>query len=821
MLKILIRKNHSSLREAAETFVSMYVAVCGITLEIVLEDDLQSDLVVLGTDMENPVAHDLITKDVFQSIRLRSTIDDYRMLSLRDGKRDLLRLSGGNIRAVFYAVYDFFERVAGCHYFWDGDVIPLRASIPITGLDVWESPRFEYRGLRYFAHRGLTRFQAEHWDFDDWKKEFDWVLKKRLNLTMLRIGLDDVFQRAFPEVVPYPRQDQSHADAVEDRSQFWPGSFNDRSLFWPLEYRGELRKKVLTYGRSRGLIQPEDCGTMTHWYSRTPQEFLDHCRPDFFSQSSADYGESTNLVWDIRKDENLERYWKLTEAHIEHYGDPAMFHTIGLAERNCYTDRKANLEMKLYAYQRIIGKLREHYPHAPLLIGSWDFLYTWQPEEVRELVNSLDPSNTILLDYTSDGRSQTKYFNNWGVVGKFPWIFGIFHAYQASSEPRGMYDRIAERLPVAAADPMCRGLVFWPENSHQDTLMLDFFPSLAWNPADCRIESFIPDFCSRRYPQPIAEEMAKLWLSAVPLLKLGTWSVLENEADPLREVYPDMYFTVLKPCGKHGGWLLGNIDEKMLEYFRSLTLNTCPHTETAATLLETLVSLDPVTGSEFQRRDTIDLARMVFSRFMSLAIGQFRLMFEDWRDSAESTFFDQSFSSGDLLCYLADIRAFAKLFSDLLESSGDFSLGVALQELHKRQSTNPDFEKTLKNNANNGYCRSHVYELARYCYEPEFAATTHILETRIRANDRSKWVFSHEQLQEIGAPITQAFHAKPLAEMAPDIATAIVRLPHTLNEMATLIRRLFLNSAEFTPLVSVRSFFSPNKSKPTSKKILL
>jgi predicted AAA+ superfamily ATPase len=88
-------------------------------------------------------------------------------------------------------------------YFWDGDVVPKRGEIDFAGLDVVEKPRFAYRGLRYFAHRGLHRFQAEHWDLDDWKRELDWCLKKRFNLFMLRTGIDDLFQRAFPGEVPH------------------------------------------------------------------------------------------------------------------------------------------------------------------------------------------------------------------------------------------------------------------------------------------------------------------------------------------------------------------------------------------------------------------------------------------------------------------------------------------------------------------------------------------------------------------------------------------------------------------------------------------
>ena len=85
--------------------------------------------------------------------------DAYRMKSDEKG----LELAAVNGRSALYAVYDFLERRGGCRWFWDGDVVPKGAAPDIAGLDVDERSSFEFRGLRYFAHRGLTRFQAEHW----------------------------------------------------------------------------------------------------------------------------------------------------------------------------------------------------------------------------------------------------------------------------------------------------------------------------------------------------------------------------------------------------------------------------------------------------------------------------------------------------------------------------------------------------------------------------------------------------------------------------------------------------------------------------------
>lgn len=128
----------------------------------------------------------------------KSGKDAYRIQSMSPSS---VRITGSNLRSVWYGLYDLLERRGGCRWFWDEDIVPKKDAIDLSDLDVYEEARFEYRGLRYFAHRGLTRFQAEHWGLDDWKKEIDWILKRRLNVFMLRIGQDDLFQRTFPDCI--------------------------------------------------------------------------------------------------------------------------------------------------------------------------------------------------------------------------------------------------------------------------------------------------------------------------------------------------------------------------------------------------------------------------------------------------------------------------------------------------------------------------------------------------------------------------------------------------------------------------------------------
>ena len=764
-MKIFIPERTGVAALAAAEFAALWKKVTGEKPAVTVRDDGRSDLVVLGSDADNAFTHKMIVDKTIPQFDLVAGSDDYHLRSAVDASgRKLLFIAGGRPRALLYGVYRFFELRAKCRYFWDGDLVPREKSIDITGLDLKESPRFRYRGLRYFAHRSLTRFQAEHWDFPEWKREIDWILKKRMNLFMLRIGQDDLFQLAFPGIVPYPKGYEIAGSK--------PRSYDDRTLFWSLKYRAELRKKVLAYARERDLWHPEDVGTMTHWYSRTPEEYLDKVKPDFMPQATAGYGEKSGLVWDIRQEKNLDAYWKLTEAHIREYGSPELFHTIGLAERRCYADRDANHQMKLYAYRRIQKKLREHYPNSPLLIGSWDFSMYWQPEEVRELVSELDPERTLIFDYTSDTDDELRTFQNWDLCGKFPWIFGIFHAYEPSTEPRGNYEAIARRLPVAAADPMCKGFVYWPENSHSDTLMLEFLAANAWDPApdNVQINSFVEKFCAARYDAPTAKKLLPLWKAALPFIEARHWNGPgEREGGKFMCLMSEFYFrTPLRLGGE-------TLDVERAAYFRE---RMAAVTAAAPELLRRFAGLKLEREHEFVRRDVMDLGRTVISRALCQSFADLALAVQSWRNGA-----DNAATVDGLFARLLEQE---RLFADFLGCEREYSLYASLLELRAKERTNPDFEYTLKGNAENRYCRSYIAELFPGVYIPELAVCRAVFGEAAAQGDRRPDFAGDPRLDAV----RDKFYATPLEKLAPDYDAAAKKRSATLEKLADSIEEM-------------------------------
>ena len=707
-MSILILKPSSSIRtyqKATEIFVDMYRKVTGVELQVGEADDGVSDLVVIGSDAVSNFLADEILDGEIDSLKIKYGTDDYCIRSYMKGSRRILILAGGRGRSTVYAVYDFFERFADCHYFWDGDVINSRHSIEYGDCDIVESPRFEYRGLRYFAHRGLKRFQAEHWSIDDWRRELDYLSKKRLNFFMLRIGMDDVWQRAFPDLVPYA--DDYFNMSITDGT---PG-YDNRSDFWTLRYRGELRKQILEYARELDMIYPTDCGTMTHWYSRTPVEYLKEKQPLFLGQVDKQYNTfDTGKVWDFRIKENMDDYMHLTETMVNEYEKSSeYFHTIGLGERMMIADRKKNTTLKLLCYRRITESLRERYPNSKLFIASWDFIGWWRGEEVQKLIGEFDPQRTIILDYTSDADDPEQTFLNWGVVGKFPWVFGLFHAYEPESELRGPFDRSDERLRVAASDPFCRGMIFWPELSHSDPIILEYLAENSWSPLEKTLEELVEDFCYKRYGAE-GEQMNMLWQDFLPFMKLSSWggySKRDDNDEKKVEYYNSWYshsdiwnkpITVIS--NSHSNiWLK--------KQFEMRTERALPYFDTLADTVVKLGKILSTKNDEFISRDVIDIIRTIVGRCLNFLYAKAIFNFDDKEliNAIRPVYFE-------LLDGL----------SELLYLSDDFSMYATLKALWETAPTNPDFERTLKENIGCDYCRQYCYEQIELLYKKETEA---------------------------------------------------------------------------------------------------
>jgi hypothetical protein len=206
---------------------------------------------------------------------------------------------------------------------------------------------------------------------------------------------------------------------------------------------------------------------------------------------------------------------------------------------------------------------------------------------------------------------------------------------------------------------------------------------------------------------------------------------------------------------------------------------------------EVLVGLADIAGEReadpLWRRDALDMARTIANRALVAAFIQAALEMEDWRAGT---------ADGAAVRRSAEVtRRLMDALADVLALSDDFSMHASLKRLERAQplnevvpTVNPHSERTLKSNAENGYCRSQHYELVRHVYRTELDAYWEWVLGKIESGDKAPWKRPAE-FSARAKQIADAFYEKPLAAMAAApqepaaLASALTRLGGVVKEL--------------------------------------
>jgi len=124
---------------------------------------------------ERPARGDVI------EISIDKSLDDqqYRLKTINENNRKVLRITGGSSVAVLYGAYHFAETI-GVRFYLHGDVIPDEqlCIFSIPDLDETCQPLFELLGLNPW---GSHVEGNDIWSTDDWKRVFTQMTKMRMN----------------------------------------------------------------------------------------------------------------------------------------------------------------------------------------------------------------------------------------------------------------------------------------------------------------------------------------------------------------------------------------------------------------------------------------------------------------------------------------------------------------------------------------------------------------------------------------------------------------------------------------------------------------
>ena len=250
---------------------------------------------------------------------------------------------------------------------------------------------------------------------------------------------------------------------------------------------------------------------------------------------------------------------------------------------------------------------------------------------------------------------------------------------------------------MAQDDPFCKGFVLWPESSHTDPLCLRYFTANAWSDRPIPHGEVLDEMCASRYGAHAAT-MKAAWNAALPASWLRGWG------------------------GNYGKYMIiQGFDAKPAPEKVASWSGPVKAAEAVFELLARVPWQD-----EFIRRDTVDVARMVLDRVIALRTMELRGDIAAWR------------KGGELAAGRAEkIAALCDKMADLVALHTDYSMWEAYQRLDAVEKIrNPEFSKTLFENASCPYCRSHQYELARHWYAVRARKMADRLAKALASGDR-------------------------------------------------------------------------------------
>ena len=120
--------------------------------------------------------------------------------------------------------------------------------------------------------------------------------------------------------------------------------------------------------------------------------------------------------------------------------------------------------------------------------------------------------------------------------------------------------------------------------------------------------------------------------------------------------------------------------------------------------------------------------------------------------------------------------------ADVLALHTDYSLWESYLRLDAVEKVqNPEFTKTLFDNASCSYCRSHQYELARHWYAARMRQAADRLEKAVAANDRTAALFDKSEDER------QTLMARPLESLRPTLPRTEAQYRTTMCTLADIL----------------------------------
>ena len=110
-----------------------------------------------------PATEELISQGKLEDPVHRNS-EAYVVRAIESGGKTKVVFLGGTGIATLYAVYHYLQQDCGCGFYWDGDHVPRRETLPAKGVNISAEPYFRERMCMNLP---LLWYSAPWWEWND------------------------------------------------------------------------------------------------------------------------------------------------------------------------------------------------------------------------------------------------------------------------------------------------------------------------------------------------------------------------------------------------------------------------------------------------------------------------------------------------------------------------------------------------------------------------------------------------------------------------------------------------------------------------------
>jgi alpha-N-acetylglucosaminidase len=391
-------------------------------------------------------------------------------------------LGGSTDTGTLYAVYHLLENFCHVGFFQDGEYIPRRNTIILNEIDVAERPHFEIRQYLQSCAFGYT---TSYWEWEDWKRELDWMAKRHLNAMMVDWG--------HPE---------------------W------RRI---ADYARKLGIKTILPGAGLGEVSEEFM--KQHPNVRYVKMQWIEAEPYFVIHPS-------DPMFEKRGVETIRR-------NIQTYGTDHIYNVDPYAEQTVFLPPEEVEKMRAEFARATAAYIRKADPQGIWYASGWALLAPpWPEETAKAFLEAIPEDMFYICDIWAD---ENPIYEKYHYFYGRDWGFGVLHSFGGDDTMRGDLAGLIRRVQRVVDDPKaarCRAFYINPEMIHYNILYFDLAAKLSWNPREIELEGFLSRYALRRYGEKSAANM----LRCLKLLAGSVYGTSSRDTEPYYQhrIYPPL-----------------------------------------------------------------------------------------------------------------------------------------------------------------------------------------------------------------------------------------------------------------------------------------